>query len=243
MVDARDATARRRPGPLRRRQPGHSSGTRSPRRGLGEGAASDGTADADPTPSFDSPFANNATVTFTAGRTRRPARRYQLFVGDYEAARGAGRGHRPGDAARRTRSRSCPGTYEFVARGNGLRPRRGSTLLARPPGRCATCRSTCRATSPRRTSGATASRRRRQPRRADRRHRGDELGLAGRRRCAGKQVTVDLDPSQASHQVRRVQVSAMLRRVITATRTTRARRTGSRRCGSSRSGRARRRAR
>ena len=28
---------------------------------------------------------------------------------------------------------------------------------------------------------------------------------------AGKQVTVRLDPSQASHQVRRVQVSAMLR--------------------------------
>ncbi|MGH8825459.1 MAG: M36 family metallopeptidase, partial [Jiangellaceae bacterium] len=56
------------------------------KRGLGEGAASNGPGDPNPTPSFASPFADEATVTFVpvneAGAVVSGAR---LFVGDYQA--------------------------------------------------------------------------------------------------------------------------------------------------------------
>ena len=56
------------------------------KRGLGEGASSNGPGDPNPTPSFASPHADEATVTFApvdeAGAVVPGAR---LFVGDYQA--------------------------------------------------------------------------------------------------------------------------------------------------------------
>ncbi len=68
------------------------------RRGLGTGAASAGSTDFDPTPSFESAHADNATVTFKAVGEA-DGHPVQLFVGRYEAAATADRGYRPGDAA------------------------------------------------------------------------------------------------------------------------------------------------
>ena len=69
------------------------------RRGLGTGASSAGSADFDPTPSFESPHADNATVTFKAVGEA-DGHPVQLFVGRYQAATTGDRGHRPGHAAR-----------------------------------------------------------------------------------------------------------------------------------------------
>ncbi len=52
--------------------------------GLGQDAAS-GPDDTDPTPSFASPYANNATVHLRPDAATRPTRWSRLYVGDYEA--------------------------------------------------------------------------------------------------------------------------------------------------------------
>ena len=177
------------------------------RRGLGAGAASAGTAAFDPTPSFESPFADNATVTFkavgqadgSAGAALRRALR---------GRRHADRGHRPGHAAR-GHVRDRPRVVRVRRPRERLRDEAVHVLVQPRAGR-ATCRSTCPATLPRASSGATAS--------------GDGVNLGAliddteatdwaslTGAVLGKQVTVRLDPSKASHQVRRVQVSAMLR--------------------------------
>ena len=55
-------------------------------RGLGEGASSAGNGDVDPTPSFTSPYANEATRAVPPGRRRRGrSPGAQLFVGRYQA--------------------------------------------------------------------------------------------------------------------------------------------------------------
>ena len=56
------------------------------KRGLGEGASSNGAGDANPMPSFASPFADEATVTFRRStRTDSLVPGAKLFVGDYQA--------------------------------------------------------------------------------------------------------------------------------------------------------------
>ena len=92
------------------------------RRGLGVGAASAGTAAFDPTPSFESPFADNATVTFKAvGQA--DGSPVQLFVGRYEAAAMPIADTDPATPLGDT-FEIVPGSYEFVARGNGFGAKR-----------------------------------------------------------------------------------------------------------------------
>ena len=75
------------------------------KRGLGEGAVSNGAGDANPTPSFTSPYADEATVTFRpVDETGAVVPGAQLFVGDYQARARAGGRHRPGHPARRHRA-------------------------------------------------------------------------------------------------------------------------------------------
>ncbi len=55
------------------------------KRGLGEGAVSNGAGDANPTPSFRSPFANEATVTFKpTDENDNPVPGAKLYVGHYQ---------------------------------------------------------------------------------------------------------------------------------------------------------------
>ena len=131
----------------------------------------------------------------------------QLFVGRYQAATTAIADTDPATPLGDT-FRIVPGTYEFVARGNGFGSKRFTFSLN--PGQVRDMPVNMSRNLASSTSRATAS--------------GDGVNLdkliddtevtnwaslSGP--VAGKQVTVRLDPSQASHQVRRVQVSAMLR--------------------------------
>jgi hypothetical protein len=89
------------------------------KRGLGENAVSNGFADANPTPSFASPFANEATVTFApADETGVPIAGAQLFAGRYQA-----RAVPVADTSAATTLPNTvalvPGAYEFVARAPG----------------------------------------------------------------------------------------------------------------------------
>ena len=97
------------------------SGTRS-RDGAGDGRASAGSADFDPTPSFESAHADNATVTFKAVGEA-DGYPVQLFVGRYQAATTAIADTDPATPLGDT-FRIVPGTYEFVARGNGFGSKR-----------------------------------------------------------------------------------------------------------------------
>src|SRR4029450_12108892 len=89
------------------------------KRGLGENAVSNGAGDANPTPSFASPFASEATATFApVDEAGAPVADAQLFVGRYQAravpvADTSAATPRPATVA------LTPGTYEFVARAPG----------------------------------------------------------------------------------------------------------------------------
>jgi hypothetical protein len=92
------------------------------RRGLGEGAVSNGAGDPNPTPSFASPFATEATATFApVDETGQPVTDAQLFVGRYQA-----RAVPVADTSAATPLPNTvaltPGTYELLARapGHGL---------------------------------------------------------------------------------------------------------------------------
>ena len=115
----RDAGGRH--GPLRRRAPGAALERVRPSRAR-LGAASAGAATFDPTPSFESPHANNATVTFKAvGQADGHA--VELFVGRYEAAATPIADTDPATPLGAT-FKIVPGSYEFVARGNGFGAKR-----------------------------------------------------------------------------------------------------------------------
>ncbi|MGH3372406.1 MAG: M36 family metallopeptidase, partial [Nocardioidaceae bacterium] len=177
------------------------------KRGLGEGASSNGPGDPDPVPGFTSPFADEASVSFApvdeAGQAVSGAR---LFVGNYQARARAVADTDPASALGDT-VRLVPGTYEFVATAAGrghvrvgpvdFTPGSAATLTVQMPTNLASS-----------AAGATAS--------------GDGINLSRivdddeatnwaslGSPVAGKQVTVDL--AGDAHQVDRVQVSAMLR--------------------------------
>ena len=148
-------------------------------RGLGEDASSAGPTDGDPKPSFASPYGDEGTVTFApVGRGRRPAAR---------SFRRRVRGPRstpvadtdPGDAAGRER-RDRPGHVRAAGRGRWLRHARFTVDVRGRAGRDLPIN------MPRqpgvRRARRDRDRRRREPGQADRRHRGDELGVARRRR-------------------------------------------------------------
>ena len=93
------------------------------KRGLGQGASSERRrSDFDPVPSFDSPFADEATVRFRPVDDGGRPRRRQLFVG---RLRGAGDRRSPTPIRRRRCTdtfKLVPGTYEL--RGARQRARR-----------------------------------------------------------------------------------------------------------------------
>ncbi|GAA4950273.1 M36 family metallopeptidase [Actinoplanes utahensis] len=181
------------------------------KRGLGQGAASAGAADADPTPSFSSPYAKEATVAFRPlDEKGKPVAGAKLFVGDYQARAVAVADTDPATALPDTVS-LVPGSYAFVAQAPGYGHARVSPQSFRSGGKD---RLTVRL--PRNiasaTSGAAVS--------------GDGVNLTKLidddeatnwaslgSAVAGKGVTVDL--SGEAQRVRRVQVSAMLRPAIT----------------------------
>lgn len=177
------------------------------KRGLGEEAASSAHNDPDPTPDFTSPFANEGTIVFRpVGEEEEIIENAQLFVGPYQA-----RAVPMADTDELTpiddQVSLVPGTYEFVAQapGRGL-VRIGPINLNAGQVRDLQVRMRVNLASG--FAGASAT--------------GDGVNidqlidddeatnwasLDGD--VEGKQVTVDL--VDGVHQVRRVQVSAMLR--------------------------------
>ena len=108
------------------------------RRGLGSGAASASTTTFDPTPSFESPHANNATVDVQGRRPGADGHAVELFVGGYEAGATPIADTDPATPLEAT-FKIVPGSYEFVARGNGFGMQR-FTFLVQVRARSATCR-------------------------------------------------------------------------------------------------------
>ena len=89
------------------------------RRGLGENALSNGAGDANPAPSFASPFATEATATFgPVDEAGAPVEGAQLFAGRYQARAVPVADTATGTALPNTVA-LVPGTYEFVARAAG----------------------------------------------------------------------------------------------------------------------------
>jgi extracellular elastinolytic metalloproteinase len=89
------------------------------KRGLGEGAVSNGAGDPNPTPSFASPFATEATVAFApVDEAGAPVEGAQLFAGRYQARAVPVADTSAGTALPNTVA-LVPGTYEFVARAPG----------------------------------------------------------------------------------------------------------------------------
>ncbi|SDS34543.1 M36 family metallopeptidase [Actinoplanes derwentensis] len=181
------------------------------KRGLGEGAVSNGAGDANPTPSFSSPHAKEAAVTFRpVDETGTAVAGAKLYVGDYQARAVAVADTDPATTLPDTVS-LVAGSYTFIAQAPGygharvtpksLKAGKTTKLTVKLPRNVASG-----------TSGATAT--------------GDGVNLARLidddeasnwaslgSAVAGKGVTVDL--SGDKQRVRRVQVSALLRPAIT----------------------------
>ena len=173
--------------------------------GMGQDASTDGGNDADATPSFASPFANNATVRLlpTADAANAVVR---LYVGDYEA--------RAVPVADTDPETAIPDTFQiiprqqfsFVATGAGFGARRFSTQFI--AGRSSTLPLNLPRNLASTAAGATVT--------------GDGVNLdaiaddteatdwASLDGVAGKQVTVDL-AGTAPQRVTQVNVSALLR--------------------------------
>ncbi len=177
------------------------------KRGLGQGASSSGAGDTQPVPSFSSPHADEATVTFKpTGSNGAAIPNAQLFVGPYQARAFAMADTDAATAATDT-FQIVPGHYEFivVAPGYGHVRVNGESFAA---GEVRDLVVPMRVNLASAASGATAT--------------GDGINLARLiddseatnwaslgSPVAGKQVTVDL--AGGAHVVRRVNVSAQLR--------------------------------
>ncbi|HEX6351797.1 M36 family metallopeptidase [Actinophytocola sp.] len=172
--------------------------------GLGRDAASAGPNDADPIPSFASPFAGNATLRFAP--TGAPAR---LYVGDYEARALPVADSDPNTPLPDT-AELVPGRYNFIVAADGFGTSRFQRTVR--AGEQATVRPHLQPNLASRTQGATAS--------------GDGVNLEKLiddteatnwasigSPVAGKSVTVDLAGGRPQ-VVTRVQVSALLRPAI-----------------------------
>lgn len=179
-------------------------------RGLGEAAASVGNGDVNPTPGFTSPYADEATLTFKPVDDDAVVAGAQLYVGRYQA-----RAVPVADTDPATpltdQVRLVPGTYEFVVRAPGHGHVRVGPVTV-PAGQVRDLPVQVRLNLASTTAGATVS--------------GDGVNLARiadddeatnwaslGSPVAGRQVTVDL--AGDVRQVRRVQVSAMLRPPVT----------------------------
>ncbi|HEU0212699.1 MAG TPA: M36 family metallopeptidase [Jiangellaceae bacterium] len=181
------------------------------KRGLGQGAASNGHTDPNPTPSFASPFADEAAVTFVpvneAGAVVSGAR---LFVGDYQARARAVADTDPATTLGNT-VQLVPGTYDLLATAAGRGHVRVGPVAVTAGATTLTVQMPMNLASS--AAGAMVS--------------GDGINLARLvdddeatnwasigTPVAGKQVTVDL-AGDAARAVGRVQVSAMLRPPVT----------------------------
>jgi extracellular elastinolytic metalloproteinase len=181
------------------------------KRGLGEGAVSNGAGDVDPTPSFTSPFANEATVTFRpVDENDAIVPGAKLFVGDYQARAVPVADTDPGTPLT-NQVQLVPGTYSLIAQALGHGHARVTSFSVNP-GQVRDLQVKMRTNLASSGAGASAS--------------GDGINLARLidddeatnwaslgSPVAGKQVTVDL--AGGTEQVRRVQVSAQLRPAIT----------------------------
>ncbi len=181
------------------------------KRGLGEGAVSNGAGDVNPTPSFTSPFANEATVTFRpVDENDAIVPGAKLFVGNYQA-----RAVPVADTDPATpltdQVRLVPGTHSLIAQAPGHGHARVASFSVNP-GQVRDLQVKMRTNLASSAAGASDS--------------GDGINLARLidddeatnwaslgSPIAGKQVTVDL--AGGAQQVRRVQVSAQLRPAIT----------------------------
>ncbi|GAB2605167.1 hypothetical protein Aab01nite_79030 [Paractinoplanes abujensis] len=181
------------------------------KRGLGEGAVSNGAGDANPTPSFASPEATEATVTFKpVDENGQPVPNAKLYVGDYQARAVAVADTDPATPLT-DQVPLVAGSYGFIAQAAGhgharvadtsFKAGQTRTLTVKLPRNLASG-----------SAGAVAG--------------GDGINLARitdddeatnwaslGSAVAGKQVTVDL--AGGAQTVRRVQVSAQLRPAIT----------------------------
>ncbi|MGH8836358.1 MAG: M36 family metallopeptidase [Actinomycetes bacterium] len=180
------------------------------KRGLGEGAVSNGAGDPNPTPSFTSPFANEATVTFKpVDENGAVIPNAKLFVGVYQARAVPVADTDAGTALSNVVS-LVPGSYDFIVQAPGRGLVRHS--LSFGAGQVRDMPILMRVNLASSASGATAS--------------GDGVNLARLidddeatnwaslgSPVAGKQVTVDL--AGGASQIRKVQVSAQLRPAIT----------------------------
>jgi extracellular elastinolytic metalloproteinase len=176
-------------------------------RGMGSDASSTGTNDTQPIPGFVSPHATEGTVTFAPVDESGDPVAAQLFIGDYESRVTPVADTIPGTALDATLE-MVPGTYDVLARGTGHGHARGTLqVTAGAPTPLSLLMPTNLASS---ANGAAAT--------------GDGTNLAALiddtevtnwaalgSPVAGKQVTVQLDPSRSTWMVDRVQVSAMLR--------------------------------
>jgi extracellular elastinolytic metalloproteinase len=100
------------------------------RRGLGQGASSNGPNDQDPVPSFASPMANNGTLKLTPIGSTAPVR---LYVGDYEARSVPVADTDPATPLSDTVT-LAPGSYRFVVVGNGFGTTRPASARTIAPG-------------------------------------------------------------------------------------------------------------
>ena len=173
-------------------------------RGFGKNATSNGGNDTNPIPSFESDFANNATVTFKAVGDA-DGHPVELFVGDYEARSTPIADTDPATALSDTFT-IVPGAYRFLARGDGFGHARFTAELK--PGQVRDLPVNMARNLASTASGATAS--------------GDGSALANLLDDteatqwtatgvpAGEQVTVRLDATKPAQQIARVQVSALI---------------------------------
>ncbi|GAA2612586.1 M36 family metallopeptidase [Actinomadura fulvescens] len=172
--------------------------------GLGEGAASNGPADADPVASFASPRARNATVRLRPSGDAKGAA-VRLYVGDYE-----GRATPVADTDPATplgdMFKIIPGRYGFVAVGAGFGHKRFNASIGRSTTNLPVAMTRNQAAA---ANGATAA-----GDGVDHARLVDETEATNWQSLtapvAGRQVTVDLAGDSAV-RIGRVQVSAMLR--------------------------------
>jgi extracellular elastinolytic metalloproteinase len=185
------------------------------RRGLGEKAFTKRSDDVDPIADFTSPYAAEARVRFApVDEDGNPVPGARLFVGRYEA-----RVTPVADTVGSTKLSDTfwvvPGTYDLLAQAPGFGHRRFSLSLK--PGEVKLAEVTMPANLASAANGAAAA--------------GDGVNLdkliddteatnwafigntgdAVQEEAEGKQVTVRLDPSEPWHEIRRLQISAMLR--------------------------------
>ncbi|TDD80687.1 peptidase M36 [Actinomadura darangshiensis] len=173
-------------------------------RGLGEDAASNGSADADPAPSFASPMSRNASVALKPSGDARNGK-VRLYVGDYEARSVPVADTDPATPLGATFA-ITPGRYSFVAVGEGFGHKK-FTATIRSSQRALTVRMSrneAAAVNGASVTGDGAS----QAALLDETEATNWQSVQGP--AAGRQVTVDLAGDRPV-RVGRVQVSAMLR--------------------------------